>query len=63
MRSKTYINGRDKKLLRKLLQKELKTVRLLLDIDSSLYGYYWSSQRHGLIKRGNILNDLYDKLK
>ena len=62
MKPRTYINGRDKKLLRKLLQKELKTVRLLLDIDNDLYGWYWSSQRHGLIKRGNILNELYNRL-
>lgn len=63
MKHKTYINGRDKKLLRKLIQKELKTIRTLIDIDCVLYGYYWSSQRHGLNHRGIILNELYNKLQ
>lgn len=63
MKHRTYINGRDKKLLRKLLQKELKTVKLLIDIDEELYGFYWTSQRRGLTKRGIVLDELYNKLK
>lgn len=63
MNNKTYINGQDKKLLRKLIQKELKTIRTLIDIDCELYGYYWNSQRHGLKHRGIILNELYNKLR
>lgn len=63
MKLKTYINGRDKKILRKLLQKELKNLRLLVDIDTELYGFYWTNQRRGLVKRGIILNELLDKLQ
>ena len=62
MIKRTYINGRDKKLLRKLLQKELKIIKTIIEIDNELYGWHWSSQRHALIKRGNILNELYDRL-
>lgn len=63
MNNKTYINGRDKKLLRKLINKEIKNAKLLLDIDHELYGWYWSSQRHGLIKRIGVLDELLTKLQ
>lgn len=62
MKPKTYINGRDKKILRKLIQKELKYIKLLVDIDIELYGFYHSPMFKGLIKRGNILNELYNRL-
>lgn len=63
MNNKTYINGQDKKILRKLIQKELKVVRTLLDIDATLYGIYRSSLYYGLIKRGECLNELLTKLQ
>lgn len=63
MNKKTYINGREKKLLRKLIKKEINVLNTLLDIDFALYGYCWSSQRYGLLKRYNILEDLYEKLR
>lgn len=63
MKPKTYINGRDKKILRKLIQKELRNIKLLIDIDIELYGFYRSPMFKGLIKRGNILNELYNKLR
>lgn len=62
MNNKTYINGRDKKILRKLIQKELRNIKLLIDIDIELYGFYRSPMFYGLIKRGNILNELYNRL-
>ena len=63
MNNKTYINGQDKKILRKLIQKEFKTIRTLFDIDLELYGVYRSPLYYGLIKRAEVLNDLYNKLK
>lgn len=63
MNNKTYINGQDKKILRKLIQKEFKVVQTLVDIDTTLYGMYRSSLYYGLIKRAEVLNDLYNKLK
>lgn len=62
MNNKTYINGRDKKILRKLIQKELRNIKLLIDIDIELYGFYRSPMFNGLIKRGYILNELYNRL-
>lgn len=64
MKSKlTYINGRDKKLLRKLIQKELKVVDTLIDIDIELYGFYRSPLFYGIIKRKRVLNELYNKIR
>lgn len=63
MNNKTHINGQDKKILRKLIQKELKVVRTLFDIDLELYGIYRSPLYNGLIKRVEVLNDLYNKLR
>lgn len=62
MKPKTYINGRDKKILRKLIQKELKNIKLLIDIDIELYGFYRSPMFKGLIKRAEVLNELYNRL-
>lgn len=64
MKSKlTYINGRDKKLLRKLIQKELKVVDTLIDIDIELYGLYRSPLFYGIIKRKRVLDELYNKIR
>lgn len=63
MNKRTYINGRDKKLLRKLIQKELKVVDTLIDLDIELYGWYRSPLFKGVIKRKSILEDLYDKIR
>lgn len=64
MKSKpTYINGRDKKLLRKLIQKELKVVDTLIDIDIELYGMYRSPLFYGIIKRKRVLDELYNKIR
>lgn len=63
MKSKTYINGRDKKLLRKLIQKELKVIDTLIDIDIELYGMYRSPLFYGIIKRKRVLDELYNKIR
>lgn len=63
MKHKTYINGRDKKLLRKLIQKELKVINLLIDIDMELYGIYRSPLFYGIIKRKRVLDELYNKIR
>lgn len=63
MKPRTYINGRDKKILRKLIQKEFKTIRTLIDIDLELYGVYRSPLYYGLIKRAEVLNELYNELR
>lgn len=63
MNKRTYINGRDKKLLRKLIQKELKVVDTLIDIDIELYGLYRSPLFYGIIKRKRVLDELYNKIK
>ncbi len=63
MNNKTYINGQDKKILRKLIQKELKVVRTLLDIDITLYGMYRSPLYYGLIKRAEVLDELLTKIQ
>lgn len=63
MNNKTYINGRDKKLLRKLIQKELKVVDTLIDIDIELYGMYRSPLFYGIIKRKRVLDELYNKIR
>lgn len=63
MNKRTYINGRDKKLLRKLIQKELKVVDTLIDIDIELYGMYRSPLFYGIIKRKRVLDELYNKIK
>lgn len=63
MNKRTYINGRDKKLLRKLIQKELKVVDTLIDIDIELYGFYRSPLFAGIIKRKRVLDELYNKIR
>lgn len=63
MNKRTYINGRDKKLLRKLIQKELKVVDTLIDIDIELYGMYRSPLFYGIIKRKRVLDELYNKIR
>lgn len=63
MKNKTYINGQDKKILRKLIQKELKVVDTLIDIDIELYGFYRSPLFYGVMKRKRVLDDLYNKLR
>ena len=63
MKNKTYINGRDKKILRKLIQKELKVVDTLIDIDIELYGVYRSPLFYGIMKRKRVLDELYNKIR
>lgn len=63
MNNKTYINGRDKKILRKLIQKELKVLDTLIDIDIELYGVYRSPLFYGIMKRKRVLDELYNKIR
>lgn len=63
MNNKTYINGQEKKILRKLIEKEFKLIKKLIDIDIMLYGPYRSPGFTGLIKRTEVLNEVYNKIK
>lgn len=63
MNNKTYINGQEKKILRKLIDKELKLIKKLINIDIMLYGPYRGPEFTGLMKRTEVLIEIYSKIK